>query len=704
MKSKIDLNGTWNFKTEKIASKIKVPSNWYLQGYDIFGEADYKRAFNLKKSSLKHYFIVFDGVDYFAKVFINNKLAGNHEGYFQRFRMDITRLLKNGKNEIKVIVNSPKEAEEIWPDKKILIKGIFNHHDTRPGSWSKKYGQDKNTGGIWNNVYLIAVDAIEIERVKITPLLKDDGKWNVSHELIINNRSEKALKASIETLITPYNFKGASRKLKNDILLNPGLNTIELNTDFKNPVLWWTWDFGKQNLYKFTYNIKADRAKDNYTEISGIREFKRLEDKCWYLNGKRIFLRGTNIIPTQWLSEYTNAKIKKDAKLLKGANINIIRIHAHVNREELYFEMDRAGIMVWQDFALQWAYEETESFTRNASAQIKDMVNQHYNRPSITIWCCHNEPFVNLQQLDPVLVTKVREEDPVRYIEKASDFAQHFYPGWYVDATPLNFARDLLTAKKQLLCSEYGAQAIPCLESMKKMFATAEMYPPDLKKWMYHDFQPEQTFNQARIDMGNNINEFIENSQQYQADLLKDLTEAFRKARYEVVGGLLQFMFCECWPSIAWGVVDYFRIPKKGYYYLKTAFQPVYPGYSMPRKNKSKGESLSWGTLWDSFFVINDLPYSLKNIKARIKFTDADGKVYHDVQSIIKHIEADTISHPFQEKELRAFERDRFEIPLDSAAGKHTITLELYGKGNKKIARNYYEFIANEPFVDEKYR
>ncbi len=704
MKFKINLNGKWKFKVQGKETKIKVPSNWYLQGHDIFGKAEYSRDFIVKKIKSTNYFVIFDGVDYFTDVYINNKPAGRHEGYFQRFRFDITKLLKDGKNEIKVIVDSPKESEEIWPDKKILIKGIFNHHDTRPGSWSKKFGQDKNTGGIWNNVYITAVNSVEIERVKITPLLKDDENWNVSHELLINNYTGKALECAINALIVSVNFRGASKEIKNSVLLQPGVNKIQLSNDMKNPALWWTWDFGKQNLYKFTYLINAGGIKDSYSDISGIREFKRREDKCWYLNGKRIFLRGTNIIPTQWLSEYTNAKIRKDAELLKGANMNIVRIHAHVNREELYREMDRAGIMVWQDFALQWAYEETEEFTRNASAQIKDMVNQHYNRPSITIWCCHNEPFVNLKQLDPVLVTKVREEDPVRYIEKASDFGQHFYPGWYVDATPGNFSRDMLNAKKQLLASEYGAQALPCLASMKKIFKPCELFPPDLEKWMYHDFQPEQTFNQAHINIGKNISEFIENSQQYQADLLKDITETFRKARYEVVGGLLQFMFSECWPSIAWGVVDYFRVPKKGYYYLKTAFQPVYPGYVLTRKNKSKGERISWGTLWDSFFIINDLPYPLKNITARMKFIDAKGKVYYDVKSVAKNIQADSMIYPFEEKELRAGERDSFEIPEDSAAGQHKIVIDLYDKRNKKMAHNYYDFFVNEHYVAHKYR
>ena len=94
-------------------------------------------------------------------------------------------------------------------------------------------------------------------------------------------------------------------------------------------------------------------------------------------------MRGTNIIPEQLLSKLTNSKIKKLVAWIKEANINIVRIHAHVNRQELYSELDKAGILVWQDFALQWTYDTSPEFKANAVSQIKDMVNQFYNHPSM---------------------------------------------------------------------------------------------------------------------------------------------------------------------------------------------------------------------------------------------------------------------------------------------------------------------------------
>ena len=696
MKKQVSLNGKWDFSHSGATTTIKVPSNWFAQGFDISGKADYSRSFALKKLAGKKYFIVFKGVDYFCEVSLNGKLIGRHEGYFQKFRFDATDIIKNGKNSIKVSVNSPRESGDVWPNAKYLIKGIFNHHDARPGSWSKSRGQEMNTGGIWNDVYVEVVDAVEIERVKITPLLKDDGVWNVGSELVINNYTDKIMEASLSCAIVPFNFKGKGKDIKRDVTLYPGKNTVRLYTDITNPALWWTWDFGKPNLYEFTYTVKAGTVKDTYTDISGIREFKRAEDRAWYLNGKKLFIRGTNIIPTQMLCEYTQEKAKKDIEMLVNANLNMVRIHAHVNRKELYYEADKAGIMVWQDFALQWGYETTDTFMENAVSQIKDMINLHYNRPSITFWCCHNEPFVSEKQLDPVLYIKAREEDSVRYIEKASDFTQHYYPGWYYENSPENFYLDTVNAERKYIISEYGAEALPCVETMEKMMKPSDLWPPNWKEWEYHDFQPEQTFNTARVKMGDSLEEFIENSQQYQADIIKSHTETFRLARYKILNGILHFMFCECWPSITWAVVDYYRIPKKGYYALKTAMQPVYPGYRLVRNTKSRGERLSWGVLWDPFFIINDLPNDLKNLRAEIILTDADGVMYKKESRKIDEIKADSITYPFSAKQLESFENDPFEIPKTAATGWGKVELKLYDAKGKLMAENDYKLEITE--------
>lgn len=90
---------------------------------------------------------VFDGVDYFAEVALNGKTLTRHEGYFQRFPVDITGAVRRH-NQLAVRVDSPYEdPQKIWPLHKTLMKGILNQHDTRPGGARSVQGQDANSGG-----------------------------------------------------------------------------------------------------------------------------------------------------------------------------------------------------------------------------------------------------------------------------------------------------------------------------------------------------------------------------------------------------------------------------------------------------------------------------------------------------------------------------------------------------------------------------
>ena len=140
------------------------------------GKVHYQKMFEISPQKDKEYYLIFKGVDYFCKVKLNGRIIGEHEGYFQEFSFPVTNILKDGKNFLEVEVNSPYESVDIWPNKKNLIKGIFNHHDTRPGSWDPEYGQDRNTGGIWNDVLIEEKSKICITKnIKVSPLLLKDG-------------------------------------------------------------------------------------------------------------------------------------------------------------------------------------------------------------------------------------------------------------------------------------------------------------------------------------------------------------------------------------------------------------------------------------------------------------------------------------------------------------------------------------------------
>jgi hypothetical protein len=124
--------------------------------------------------------------------------------------------------------------------------------------------------------------------------------------------------------------------------------------------------------------------------------------------------------------------------------------------------------------------------------------------------------------------------------------------------------------------------------------------------------------------------------------------------------------------------------------------QPVYPGYRLVRKTKSKGERLSWGVMWDPFFVINDLPDAQKNVTAELTLVDAAGTVYTKEKRKLAEIPADSIIYPYQGQALEAFEADPFTIPESASAGMGSIGLKLFNADGKLLASNSYEFEITE--------
>ena len=107
-------------------------------------------------------------------------------------------------------------------------------------------------------------------------------------------------------------------------------------------------------------------------------------------------------------------------------------------------------------------------------------------------------------------------------------------------------------------------------------------------RWIFNDFQYDETFNIAKIDVDERENisplaVFITNSQAYQASLIQVCHKSYRRAKYNPMIGIFQYMFVDEWPSISWSVVDVRRQPKPGYEALKTAMQPILSASCPPK-------------------------------------------------------------------------------------------------------------------------
>ncbi|NOX17466.1 MAG: hypothetical protein GXO87_04185 [Chlorobi bacterium] len=676
----INLNGKWKYlidpnpglsfgaaekkiAAEKYDGEINVPSNWNESEFENYsGALWYVKEFDLPENNRKRK-LVFDGVDYFTDVWLNGKFIGSHEGYFSRFSFDLTNdIFKRKGNRLIVKVASPvEEAGNVWPDRKKLIKGIFNHHDCRPGGWDLKRGQDKNTGGIWNSVKVIKTKDISIENVKVESKIFDDFaeikiyfEYVSFYSLAKKNRVNIAVKSPSGKIIAA----------KRNIVFEPGGGTAIVVIKIEEPELWFPYELGKPSLYELKISSKIFYTVKNKF---GIREVSLSEKNEFIINGKRFFLRGTNIIPEQFLSSLSKKRIKKLTENLLEANVNIVRVHAHVNRKELYDAFDEAGILVWQDFALQWTYDESNEFKENAVRQIKDMVRGLFNHPSVVFWCCHNEPGGQINTLDNYLFDAVREEDGTRIIRKASNYEEHPYDGWYWGK-----AEHFSAAPMGPLVTEFGAQALPNVESLRKILSEKDISGLNWEEWEYHNFQYEQTFNVAEVEIGKNIEEFVNNSQKYQAELISKAVDYYRRKKWNGITGIFQFMFVDCWEAVTWSVVDYFGKKKAGFYALKKAFEPLFLSIDLKKEKYQIGEELFFETR-----IINDLPRKI--ISAELEICLNEKKV-----AAIKEIniqEDSTVFLPF----------DKFKIKLDGFGGKTELKLKLIDSVGKVLSENEKE-------------
>lgn len=657
---------------------MQIPNNWQLGGLDNYsGVVWFRRRFQFTPHRDKRVWLRFMGVDYFADVWLNDIHLGGHEGYFQPFEFDVTELLRD-ENKLVVRVDSPLEPPgEAWPDRKRLIKGVLNHHDCRPGAWDPRRGQDKNTGGIWNDVFLYETADIRVTGVRVAPVLLADMSAVLRVTMTIDNHRATNEEITIRLAIEPDNFRGEPIVEEWEQLIGLGRATVTRMIHIEQPQLWWTWDHGPQNLYAAVVTVaQAGAELDAHGERFGIRQLIVDKQGGWRLNGKPFFPRGTNVIPAQWLAEYDAAKITRDITLLREANVNAVRVHAHVTRPEFYDACDEAGILVWQDFPLQWSYKEDNEFYNNATRQLREMIALLYNHPSIGVWCCHNEPSINTNTLDNILDQVAREADSSRYVEHHSDYRDHPYPGWYYGHWSL-----FLTSPGAPFVNEFGAQALPNLDGMHRMMPADKLWPPDWDEWAYHDFQYDQTFGVAGLKLPDSLAEFVEISQEYQYHLLKFGIEAYR--REGRMTGIFQFMFMDPWPAITWSVVDYWRVPKLGYKALQIGFQPVLLSLVVGRDRLLKDGR-------DAFFlhsvvIVNDLDSAFIGAELHLWLEDDTGKVWREERQSVDIPAHDriTVATPML--------RERKWKPNGIPVGHYTLHGEIVHSGGV-ISRNEERF------------
>ncbi len=418
----------------------------------------------------------------------------------------------------------------------------------------------------------------------------------------------------------------------------------------KGADLWWIWELGDQPLYTATITAQSDGVPSHtVTRRFGIRTLSRGEGTSLYLNGHRIFQRGANYLSDQFLSLSSAERYETDLRLVKEANLNTIHPFCVVERQEFYDICDEIGLLVYQDFPL-WMMASNESdLVRRALPQGRALIEQWGHHPSIAIWNLGSQPSqANFTKLSAALTEQARRLDPTRVVNQANAafaydgedthptrsffwhqdtgaemadkhdwrFDTHIYAGWYFWE-----ASDVGGVPREHLemITEFGAQSLPRRETLEAIIPPDDLFPPRWSSYAARCCQVDHLL--GHVPVGDSLDEFIADSQDYQARVLREHIEFYRRHKFDPCNGAHLFAFGDCWPAITWSIVEYDRTPKAAYETVRRAMAPlqVFLAPSSPRA--------PFNTWRLEATVVNDLLLPVDgDIAVVADYFDADGK------------------------------------------------------------------------------
>lgn len=440
----VNLPHTWNSEDATDAHVgYRRDASWYKKNISI-------KAIN---SNVLHQ-LYFEGANISTQVYINGKDAGGHIGGYIGFNIDISEFITSGDNEILVRVDNAYNPE-IIPSQK---SDFFIY------------------GGITRDVWLLKTPKKHIANLKITtPLVSINQATLQINALVENleNNSNLNLKAE---LFSPLGEKVATQT----IAVTNAETAIDFET-IKNPELW---DIEHPNLYEVKVSlIKNNKIIDVLTDKIGFRWFEFENNGPFYLNGKRVLLRGTHRHEEHAGvgAAMTNKQHRADMESIKEMGANFVRLAHYPQDPEIYKACDELGLLVWDEIPWCRGGIGNDVWQKNTKNQLKEMINQNYNHPSIIIWSLGNEMYwlpdfeggddiekMNIflselnelsHQLDPARKTAIR-----KYYEGANIvdvFSPSIWSGWY-SGSYKSYQKAIDTYKpkyKHFLHAEYGGSS-----------------------------------------------------------------------------------------------------------------------------------------------------------------------------------------------------------------------------------------------------
>nr|WP_294904513.1 glycoside hydrolase family 2 TIM barrel-domain containing protein [uncultured Lacibacter sp.] len=519
----VNLNKNWLFTKETKTTTVtwepvQLPHTWNtddvmddVPGY-YRGAGLYKRKlFVDKKRKGKQIYLLFEGANQVTEVFINGKKAGEHTGGYSAFSVAITEFVEYGKENELVVKVDNSFNQDIPP-----LSADFTFY-----------------GGIYRDVWMKVVDAVHFSMndhatagIYISTPIVNAKLAEVHVRSLLANESKTERRIRIKTIVKNRAGQIVTTASQLHTLL-PGRTTEVQQTSIsvKQPILW---SPESPYLYTVVSEIKdavTGALLDVVKHPLGLRWFHFDAAKGFFLNGKSYKLVGTSRHQDyQGLGNAVPDRLAvKDMLLLKKMGGNFLRVAHYPQDPAVLAACDSLGILASVEIPVVNEISETDAFYNNCLNMQVEMIRQHYNHPSVIIWCYMNEVllrphynndkvlqqvyFSNIRKLAQSLDSVTRKEDPYRYtmIAHHGDYKRYnetglnniamivgwnLYSGWYgPDMTGFPAFLDAFHKnhpQTPVVVSEYGADADPRIRSKEPVrFDKSVEYTTKLHQYYY---------------------------------------------------------------------------------------------------------------------------------------------------------------------------------------------------------------------------
>lgn len=392
-----------------LGSGFYVGYGWYRKTIDL------PSAWRGKQVSLE-----FDGVFQDAEIYVNGQQAGRHRGGYTGFSIDISPFAKSGANTIAVRVNNLWNAQ-----------------------LAPRAGEHVFSGGIYRDVRLVATNLVHVSwygTFVTTPSVSaEKAAVNIRTEVKNSGAGEKSV-VLVSRVYDPAGRLVTQASTRQAIAAGALAVFEQQPAPVSKPSLWGP---GNPAMYTLRSELYLDGAMvDSVATRFGIRSITWTADKGFFLNGKHLYLRGANVHQDHagWGDAVTQSASRRDVQMIKDAGFNLIRGSHYPHSPAFSRAADELGMLYWSEAPFwgiggfgtdgNWltsAYPSNPAdrpgFEESVLAQTREMIRIHRNHPSIIVWSNGNETFFSdkaamgaLRAFTRRQADFMRNEDPSRPI------------------------------------------------------------------------------------------------------------------------------------------------------------------------------------------------------------------------------------------------------------------------------------------------